>query len=1015
MRVRSKRTGLIYEVPDNVTPEVLDKGLKGYEDALIKKQEQEVQRIAEQGVQPEGLEQALTRKQQFVKKGDYLNAFEEMRKAQAASGSASLKNLLLNIVPDQWKDEAVAFGKGLKAGATSLERGIADLFGLDVPKELDKITSENQLLQAGNEYSGSTFAGELTGLFLDPTGLALGKLAVPGKLVENPVLRTALSTGVQGTAWGALGYTPFDDRAERAAMGGVAGLVGGAAIAKGAQALEKLPEKMMEKAINKAQKELVARIALGEHPSAAIKAVRATYNIGKRALKVPSKKDITAKKVDWKTTAALLKTPQYQAQQEVYARVALGEAQKDAVTAARAATGYTGPLRIPVNPEVAQRNYDKMLEAATPVLRSFTFADPKSGKLSDKLFWKLKRQISKVLYPFEDTLADFSPKTFNAFRRSNNKAKLLEAELFQQHAPLDDWLQKAFPKLNKSLQKEVKDAFIDNTVPDLLAKYSGTNKLKGLEKAWKRSSGAFGAEAKLMKELGANLEVNPNYFPRAVVDFEGFTKALEDMLTKRGVPKERLAQALAKWEDKYQRAPGPDELEAIAWSLVNGKEFTPTRTFLQGRKFDKVPEELKPFYAGPRETLHTHLKQVSDEYADRMFLKLLGGKTKGSTKLELNKEILANILSKNIPESSINKAKEISERYMKYIANRDAGMDRGLQIIKNGVYGLTIANPRATMTQLMDAGLGIYKHSLRDMTKAAARGILSKMFKNKSVVDLDKDFGLHQIGEEFVTRQGLDRKLLEWSLNAAGFTKLDRAMKVVNSEAAMTKVKRLLEKDPVAFYKKWEPYFGKDIRAAVQAIKQWKPGTEPSSFMKEIALNELLDIQPLTMAQMPLTYIANPNSRILYTLQTFLLRQTGFLRRDIYKEFQAGNIKKGMRKTFAYLAAMLSVGIPVSIAKDALIGKLNDKDFSEHVINAFLNSIGLARSILSGEQPTDWIADPREIITSYFKDIKDSPDYMKPIAWIPFFRPWVHEMAKKEREFNRDLNEDGGQDDLRDN
>jgi len=1004
MRVRSKRTGLVYEVPDNVTPEVLDKGLKGYEDLLIKKQEQEVQRIAKEGITPQEAAAPIKQELQNLKEGDYLGALSLFSKAGVEGATSFLKNLAIKALPESIADEAVAFGKGLKAGATSLERGIADLFGLDVPKELDKITSENQLLQAGDEYSGSTFTGELTGLFLDPTGLAIGKLAVPGKLVENPVLRTALSTGVQGGAWGALGYTPFDDRAERAGMGALAGLAGGAAIAKGTQALEKLPEKLMEKTVNKAQKELVARIALGEQPSAAMKAVRAAYKIGKRPLRVPSRQDIAASKADWKTAAALLKTPQYRAQQEVYARVAFGEAQKDAVAAARAATGYKGPLRIPVNPEVAQRNYDKMLEAATPVLRSFTFADPKSGKLSDKLFWKLKRQISKIAYPFEDALADFSPKVFNAFRRSNNKAKLLEANLFQQHAPLDDWLQKAFPKLNKSLQKEVQDAFIDNTVPELLAKYSGTNKLKGLEKAWQQSSRAFATEAQIMKGLGTNLEVNSNYFPRAVKDFEGFTKALEDMLAKRGVPKERLAQALAKWEDKYQRAPGPDELEAIAWSLVQGKEFTPTRTFLQGRKFDKVPEELKPFYAGPRETLHTHLKQVSDEYADRMFLNLLGGKVKGSTKLELNKEILAKILSRSIPESSVNKAKEAAERYMKYIANRDAGMDRGLQIIKNGIYGLTIANPRATMTQLMDAGLGIYKHSLRDMTKAAARGILSKIFKNKSVVDLDRDFGLHQIGEEFVTRQGLDRRLLETGLNMAGFTKLDRAMKVANSEAAMTKVKRLLEKDPVAFYKKWEPYFGKDIRIAVQAVKNWKPGTEPHPFLKEIALNELLDIQPLTMAQMPLTYIANPNSRILYTLQTFLLRQTGFLRRDIYKEFQAGNIKAGMKKTFSYLAAMLAVGVPVSIAKDALVGKINDKKFSEHVANAFLNSVGLAKSILSGEQPTDWVADPREIITSYYKDIKDSPDYVKPIAWIPFFRPWIHEMAKENREWNKKHN-----------
>jgi hypothetical protein len=82
-----------------------------------------------------------------------------------------------------------------------------------------------------------------------------------------------------------------------------------------------------------------------------------------------------------------------------------------------------------------------------------------------------------------------------------------------------------------------------------------------------------------------------------------------------------------------------------------------------------------------------------------------------------------------------------------------------------------------------------------------------------------------------------------------------------------------------------------------------------SENVKFYAFNEISDMQPVSLSEMPQAYLNNPNGRVLYMLKSFMIKQYDVVRREVIQEFnkadtlagKAAAVKKGAA-LFGYLA-----------------------------------------------------------------------------------------------------------------
>ena len=119
------------------------------------------------------------------------------------------------------------------------------------------------------------------------------------------------------------------------------------------------------------------------------------------------------------------------------------------------------------------------------------------------------------------------------------------------------------------------------------------------------------------------------------------------------------------------------------------------------------------------------------------------------------------------------------------------------------------------------------------------------------------------------------RGAFKWS----GFRAVDRLGKETLINRAFTNHVKAIktEKGLAEFRKKWTPSFGDDMPDLIEALKK---GDMESNDVKLLLWHELSDMQPVSLSEMPLKYLQNPNGRTFYMLKTFTLKQFDVMRRD---------------------------------------------------------------------------------------------------------------------------------------
>jgi hypothetical protein len=369
---------------------------------------------------------------------------------------------------------------------------------------------------------------------------------------------------------------------------------------------------------------------------------------------------------------------------------------------------------------------------------------------------------------------------------------------------------------------------------------------------------------------------------------------------------------------------------------------------MKQRQIKLLNKEMLKYYETPEIALHSYITRIITETEKIKFFGTAWARGTHSSSTDIEESIGRLIDS----ERQLGKVKgeQVSELRMLLKARFIEGEmspHKYMQDFKNINYAMLLGNPIATATQLADSLFAVYK---TNDFKAVIKTLRSSLSKNRIKID---DLGLRDVAEELVSNRP-SAEVMRFAFKWSGFSRVDRFGKEAILNGAWHKYsKQVLSEDGLkAFNKKWYKSFGdEELPELVAALKK---GDIKNEHVKMLLWHELADMQPISLSEMPLKYLQNPNGRTLYMLKTFTLKQMDIMRRDGFQMMKATKqitvngkpVKvpdeavrlQGYKNLLSYAGYFIAGGMGTSSVKDWMMGR--EWDASDEFVEQMWKLIG---------------------------------------------------------------------------
>jgi hypothetical protein len=590
------------------------------------------------------------------------------------------------------------------------------------------------------------------------------------------------------------------------------------------------------------------------------------------------------------------------------------------------------------------------------------------------------------LVNIHDRVQDLSPKIAGKLRRSDAEFLMSSQRISNEISPWTEHyrlLAKKTPDAARQLDKALYNS-------DMATAKSIMGRVEGMNDEFTKVRGVLDEmyEGTRATKAGTSGYV-AGYFPRRVADREVLNKALgvtakdTDEITKAAVARKKQLKVAELDDEQYRKVVS----DVLAKRKV-GKSVDDTISSEQARKLDVIDDAVLPAYDRADNALHKYLNQAENTINKRKFF----GRHSAAAGTDEAADALDNSVASIIAE----------ERAAGGIRGRDVAelegllnsrfntnyMNPQLAKAKRVTQGLLLANPSSAFTQVGDIALAGYAHGGLNSVKAVGDILLNKLGK-KRILDWDEMGG--KIAHEFADGE-VGSVTLDKALRYSGFRSVDKFAKDIHLNASLkkyqgqiTKKGQLDAKGIAKFKDKFKNIMTDDeLNAAVSAIKDGKHTPE----VRLAVLNDLLDMQPLSMSNMPKAYLDNPNGRILYTLKSFMMQQLNVVRKDAVRKIASGQTEAGLSQLMRYgtmvgIAGNGGVSVTKDFIKGAVTGEV-DKDipddmmgWSDEIAKNMFSTIGLNKYTIDnaktkgfGTAITDVVAPPVNIADSFSKLIQ---------------------------------------------
>ena len=442
-----------------------------------------------------------------------------------------------------------------------------------------------------------------------------------------------------------------------------------------------------------------------------------------------------------------------------------------------------------------------------------------------------------------------------------------------------------------------------------------------------------------LKENGIKVPDTTTYVPRIVRD----SKGLKNFLNKNPIARTAVDKALKMRADALKTTVSKlssQDKNFIVSNILQGrhvgtnkkgelyarkrKTTNPSReTFLETRKIHKINEEMQKFYDNPLSSSMRYFMDAHKLIEKRNFFGVDNAKMKG-TGLDLEKSyenFLGTLADKNI---DLNTQARLQEMFKAVFEDADRSLGNKGRLYKDTVNAVLLANPVSAMTQLADIPMAAWRLGIKNVAKG--------LFKRD--VDIIDDLNIEQrMIEEFSSGTNMAKlvdNLLEWSQ----FKRMDRLGKTAIVNGAWQRVQKMVTTDKgiAKLRKEYGTAFGPKFEKFIDEIKNG----EMTPRTKEYLFNQLAEFQPITPAQMPEEYLAADNGRLLYTLQSFTIKQLSLLRKHIIDEAKRGNYKEAGKNLLGFALLIPPSNMLVDYGKERVLGK--DPDLSDDLVRRYANN-----------------------------------------------------------------------------
>lgn len=313
--------------------------------------------------------------------------------------------------------------------------------------------------------------------------------------------------------------------------------------------------------------------------------------------------------------------------------------------------------------------------------------------------------------------------------------------------------------------------------------------------------------------------------------------------------------------------------------------------FLRNRR----AEQVKEIAINRMEVELAQVKKEVDELAD--------------SKIENS---VGNLLLEMAEQGKISHTQELrlKELLLARFSNQGLG-NEFWRIIRDGGYIWTLGNFESAITQFGDLGTSAYKNGLWNTAFEYARA-----WAGKSEITID-DLGLGKIIQDggFADTSALS-KGLDKVLKYTGFEKMDKIAKQTLVNSAIRKARKDAQNNSSELEAYLRHEFGEkwiDVR------EDMKTGAITDEIM-EYAMFQLMDVQPITVDQMPRYYAEGGKKRLFYMMKSYFIKQLNEYRKICFETAKT-NPRKAVVDMTRLTAYLMLFNAGADVLKDLLFGR----------------------------------------------------------------------------------------------
>jgi hypothetical protein len=230
------------------------------------------------------------------------------------------------------------------------------------------------------------------------------------------------------------------------------------------------------------------------------------------------------------------------------------------------------------------------------------------------------------------------------------------------------------------------------------------------------------------------------------------------------------------------------------------------------------------------------------------------------------------------------------------------GTGLGTQVVKDITYMMTLGSPTTTVTQLGDLFFSLGQAGIIPTSKAILNVLSGKAKTNR------KKLGLNTIAQEFKDTRSTARALNR-IFKLTGFSAMDGFFKDVIIDAELNRMKSVLtSKGENRFTKRkteLENHLKDIFGGEYESVRADIINGEMSENVEMLLFSTLSDYHPVTLSEMPETYLKTSGGRIFYQLKTFTMKQLDTFRTRAYDKMKSGDPDDRVRG----LANLLRLGV----------------------------------------------------------------------------------------------------------